>query len=259
MKLFWDSQYVGLKKKTAEEREASRNEFSMPKEKKSNSQPTTFLTSTTQSRTTTETPLNTNMFEECHAEKYEQELDEPYEPVEAYAGVPANVKMIVYALTCYTALRAAAAFHEPLEDEHGRWKICTFLTILVMLLFCLAYAFGYRRGLRAQRARQRMTLDDAYARLDRLQDRNDRHDRHDEETEQLRARLQALEVGHERDLLLGERRAGNVMSIMMESQLRQLTFMTGRIDRLCSLIINNQPPCPVGDSILVQENMDGAK
>jgi len=176
MKLVWDSQYVSSKKKTAEEREASRNEFAMPKEKKSDLQPTTLSTSTTQSTPTTETPLNTNMFEECDAEKYEQELDEPYEPVEAYAGVPANIMMIVYALTCYTALPAAAALHEPLDHEHGRWGIWIFLTILVMLLFCLAYAFGYRRGLRAQRARQAITLDDAYARLDRLQDRNDRHD-----------------------------------------------------------------------------------
>ena len=87
-----------------------------------------------------------------------------------------------------------------------------------MLLFYLAYAFGYRRGLRAQRARQAMTLDDAYARLDRLQDRNDRHDK---ETQQLRVllldetqryRLQLLEVGHERDLLLGKCRAANVMA-----------------------------------------------
>ena len=108
------------------------------------------------------------------------------------------------------------------------------------------------RGLRAQRARQAATLDDAYASLDRLRDRNDRHD---EETQQLRVllleetqryRLQLLETRHERDLLLGERRAANVMAIMMESQLRQLTFMTGRIDRLRSLIINHQPPCPLG-------------
>jgi len=49
------------------------------------------------------------------------------------------------------------------------------------------------------------------------------------------------------------------MAIMMESQLRQLTFMTGRIDRLRSLIINHQPPCPLGNSILVQENLDGAE
>ena len=205
------------------------------------------------------------MFEECDAEMNEQVLDEPYEPVEAYAGVPANVKMIVYALTCDTALPAAAALHEPLDHEHGRWGIWIFLTILVMLLFCLAYAFGYRRGLRAQRARQAATLDDAYASLDRLRDRNDRHD---EETQQLRVllleetqryRLQLLETRHERDLLLGERRAANVMAIMMESQLRQLTFMTGRIDRLRSLIINHQPPCPLGDSILVQENLDGAE
>jgi cell division protein FtsB len=155
--------------------------------------------------------------------------------------------------------------HLPLDHEHGRWRIWIFLTILVMLLFCLAYAFGYRRGLRAQRARQAATLDDAYASLDRLRDRNDRHD---EETQQLRVllleetqryRLQLLETRHERDLLLGERRAANVMAIMMESQLRQLTFMTGRIDRLRSLIINHQPPCPLGDSILVQENLDGAE
>ena len=71
--------------------------------------------------------------------------------------------------------------------------------------------------------------------------------------------MQLLEVGHERDLLLGERRPANVMAIMMESQLRQLTFMTGRIDRLRSLIINHQPPCPLGNSILVQENLDGAE
>ena len=74
-----------------------------------------------------------------------------------------------------------------------------------------------------------------------------------------RYRLQLLEVGHERDLLLGKCRAANVMAIMMESQLRQLIFMTGRIDRLRSLIINHQPPCPLGDSMLIQENMDGAE
>ena len=57
----------------------------------------------------------------------------------------------------------------------------------------------------------------------------DRNDRHDEETQQLRVllleetqryRLQLLETRHERDLLLGERRAANVMAIMMEFQLR---------------------------------------
>ena len=123
MKLVWDSQYVSSKKKTAEEREASRNEFAMPKEKKSDSQPTTFSTSTTQPTSTIETPLNTNMFEECDAEMNEQELDELYEPVEAYAGFPANVKMTVYALTCYTVFPAASALHELLDHEHGRWGI----------------------------------------------------------------------------------------------------------------------------------------
>lgn len=74
-----------------------------------------------------------------------------------------------------------------------------------------------------------------------------------------RYRLQLLEARQERDLLLGERRAAHVMAIMMESQLRQLTFMVGRIDRFRSLIINHQAPCPLGDSILVQENTDGAE
>ena len=260
MKLVWDSQYVRAKKKTAKEREASRNEFAMLKEKKDDSHPTTFSSSSTHPTTTTETPLNPNMFEECEAEQYEAEPDELYEPVEGYAGFPANVKMLVYTLTCYTLFPAASALHEPLDHEHGRWGIWTFLTILVLLLLCLTYAFGYRRGLRVQRALQAATLDGAYASLGRLRERNDLHD---EETQQLRMfllyRLQLLEARQERDLLLGERRAANVMAIMMDSQLRQLTFMVGRVDRLRSLIINHQAPCPLGDSILVQENLDGAE
>ena len=123
MKLVWDSQYVSAKKKTAKEREASRNEFAMPKEKKDDSHPTTFSSSSTHPTTTTETPLNPNMFEECDAEQYEAEPDELYEPVEGYAGFPANVKMLVYTLTCYTLFPAASALHEPLDHEHGRWGI----------------------------------------------------------------------------------------------------------------------------------------
>ena len=88
--------------------------------------------------------------------------------METYAGFPANIKITAYALICYTMLPAAAALYKPLDHEYGRWRISIFLTILVMLLFYLAYGFGYRRGLRAQRARQAITLDDAYARLDRL-------------------------------------------------------------------------------------------
>ena len=36
-------------------------------------------------------------------------------------------------------------------------------------------------------------------------------------------------------------------------------FMTSRIDRLRSLIANHQAPCPLGDTILVQKNLDGAE
>ena len=107
------------------------------------------------------------MFEECDVEANEQELEEPYEPVEAYAGSLANAKILVCALTCYSMFSAVSALHEPLNHEHGRWGIWIFMTILVLLLFCLTYAFGYRRGLRVQRARQMATLDAANARLDR--------------------------------------------------------------------------------------------
>ena len=232
MKLVWDSQYISSKRKTAEEREASRTEFAMPKGKQSDSQPTTFSSSPTSPPTTTETPLNSNMFEECDVEPNEQELEEPYEPVEAYAGSLANAKMIVYALTCCSMFPGASALHEPLDHEHGRWGIWIFMTILVLLLFCLAYAFGYRRGLRAQRARQMATMEEANARLDILKERNDRHD---EETHRFRLhlleetqryRLELFEARSERDLLLAERRAANVMAIMMDSQMRQLVALT---------------------------------
>eukprot|EP00435_Cladocopium_sp_Y103_P028570 s2357_g7.t1 len=163
--------------------------------------------------------------------------------------------MLVYVLTYFTMPPAASALHDqPLDHEHGRWGIWIFVTTLVLLLFGLCYAFGYRHGLRVQRAQQAALLDYAYEALDGLRDGNDRH-----EAETQQVRLQLFAIQQERDHLAADRRAANVMSTVLDYQMRQLHFMTGRIDRLRSLIINHQAPCPLGDSVLVQENMDGAQ
>ena len=70
-------------------------------------------------------------------------------------------------------------------------------------------------------------------------------DRHDEETQRFRLhllevtqryRLELFEARSERDLLLAERRAANVMAIMLDSQMRQIIFIICRIDRLRSLL-----------------------
>ena len=67
------------------------------------------------------------------------------------------------------------------------------------------------------------------------------------------------EILGERAAIQQERRAANVMAIMMDYNQHQLQWMVTRIDRLRSLIANHQMPCPLGDTILVQENLDGAQ
>eukprot|EP00435_Cladocopium_sp_Y103_P010330 s1562_g2.t1 len=266
MKLVWEPQYVSAKKKNAAEREANRHEFAKPKERKNDSQHTTSSTSPTRP-TSTEFPSHPNMFEECDVEMNEQVLDETYEPaepfeseetyepVEAYAGFPSNVKLLVYALTCFTMPPAASALHDqPLDHEHGRWGIWILVTILVLLLFCLVYAFGHRRGMRNQRARQTAVLDEAFASLDSLRERNDQN----EAAYQL-VRLELQQIRSERDQLAADRRSANVMAIVLDQQMRRMHYMVGRIDRLRSLIMNHEAPCPLGDSVLVQENKDGAQ
>ena len=178
-------------------------------------------------------------------------MEEPYEPVEAYAGFVKNAKAIVYALTLYATMPAASAMHVPLDHEHGRWGIYFFWIILILLLLGLAFALGRRRGIRLQRARQAEDVSAALNRLDSLQLRNDRHD---VETQRMREEINMLqEVRHNLEL---ERRSANVMAIMMEYNGHQIRHMVGRIDRLQGLIANHQMPCPLGDTILVQENLD---
>ena len=170
----------------------------------------------------------------------------------------------MYALTLCTNMPAASAMHGPLDHEHGRWGIHFFWIILILLLLlCLAYAIGRRRGMRLQQARQSTDASEALARLESLQQQQ-RNDRHDVEAQRMRDEIEALrKLRHElrsvRASLEHERRSANVMAIMMAYQINQIRSMTGRIDRLRSLITNHQPGCPLGDTILVQENLDGAQ
>ena len=270
MKLMWDPEYTSAKKKTAAEREASRTEFAEPKKKKKKESQTTSPTfSSSLQHATPEPPHHSNMFEKCDMTEDERPFDEryamgderpfderyameePYEPVEAYAGFVKNAKAIVYALTLYATMPAASAMHVPLDHEHGRWGIYFFWIILILLLLGLAFALGRRRGIRLQRARQAEDVSAALNRLDSLQLRNDRHD---VETQRMREEINMLqEVRHNLEL---ERRSANVMAIMMEYNGHQIRHMVGRIDRLQGLIANHQMPCPLGDTILVQENLD---
>ena len=57
------------------------------------------------------------------------------------------------------------------------------------------------------------------------------------------------EILGERAAIQQERRAANVMAIMMDYNQHQLQWMVTRIDRLRSLIANHQMPCPLGDTI----------
>ena len=263
MKLMWDPEYTSAKKKTAAEREASRTEFAEPKKKKKESQTTSPTFSSSLQHATPEPPHHSDMFEECDMtedERFEDECylaeerylaEEPYKPVEAYAGFVKNAKAIVYALTLCATMPAASAMHVPLDHEHGRWGIYFFWIILILLLLGLAFALGRRRGIRLQRARQAEDVSAALNRLDSLQLRNDRHD---VETQRMREEINMLqEVRHNLEL---ERRSANVMAIMMEYNGHQIRHMVGRIDRLQGLIANHQMPCPLGDTILVQENLD---
>ena len=260
MKLMWDPEYTSAKKKTAAEREASRTEFAEPKKKKKESHTTSPTFSSSPQHATPEPPHHSNMFEECDVFEDERPFDEryameePYEPVEAYAGFVKNAKALVYALTLYATLPAASAMHVPLDHEHGRWGIYFFWIILILLLLGLAFALGRRRGIRLQRARQAEDVSIALNRLDSLQLRNDRHD---VETQRMREEINMLrEVRHTLEL---ERRSANVMAIMMVYNGHQIRHMVGRISRLQGLIANHQMPCPLGDTILVQENLDGAQ
>eukprot|EP00435_Cladocopium_sp_Y103_P055879 s1049_g18.t1 len=143
---------------------------------------------------------------------------------------------------------AVSAMHGPLDHEHGRRGICFFWITLI-----LSYALGRRRGIRVQRARQADIVDEAFTHLDRLQQSNERHE--------VQAQMMRDEINAMRKDLQGlehECRSANVMAIMMSYQINQIHFMTGRIDRLRSSIANHQMPCPLGDNILVQENLDGA-
>ncbi|CAL1170206.1 unnamed protein product [Cladocopium goreaui] len=81
-----------------------------------------------------------------------------------------------------------------------------------------------------------------------------RNDRHDVETQRMREEINMLQ--QVRQNLELERRSAHVMAIMMEYNGHQIRHMVGRIDRLQGLIANHQMPCPLGDTILVQENLD---
>ena len=187
------------------------------------------------------------MFEECDVTEDERPFDEryameePYKPVEAYAGFVKNAKAFAYpyALTLYATMPAASAMHVPLDHEHGRWGIYFFWIILILLLLGLAFALGRRRGIRLQRARQAEDVSIALGRLDSLQLRNDRHD---VETQRMREEINMLQqVRHNLEL---ERRSANVMAIMMEYNGHQIRHMVGRIDRLQGLIANHQIAVP---------------
>ena len=133
--------------------------------------------------------------------------------------------------------------------------------MILLLLLGLAFAFGPRRGIRLQQGRQAVDVSFALSRLDSLQHRNEQHE---VETQMMRNEIMALrelrrELQNVRATVERERRAANVMAIMMAYQVNQIRYMTGRIDRLRSLITNHQPGCPLGDTILVQENLDGAQ
>ena len=103
MKLMWDPEYTSAKKKTAAEREASRTEFAEPKKKKKESQTTSPTFSSSLQHATPEPPHHSNMFEECDVTEDERPFDEryameePYKPVEAYAGFVKNAKAFAYA------------------------------------------------------------------------------------------------------------------------------------------------------------------
>ena len=62
-----------------------------------------------------------------------------------------------------------------------------------------------------------------------------------------------------RVLLDAERRSANVMAIMMAYQINQNRAANAKVDQLRSLIANHQVPCPLGDTVLVQEKLDGAE
>ena len=67
------------------------------------------------------------------------------------------------------------------------------------------------------------------------------------------------ELQGERASIDQERRSSNIMAIMMDYHMNQIQNMAQRIYRLRSLIAYHQIPCPLGDTVLVQENLDGTQ
>ena len=212
-------------------------------------------------------------FEDEHLDDERYVTEETYEPVEAYAGTFLNAKTLVYVLTLFASAPAASAMHVPDDREHhGRWGIQLLWIILVLLLLCLAYAIGRRRGIQIQQGRQHQEAldrqDSPLLRAERhgseIQQHESRIQQHGAEIQMMREEVNFLrqmrqEILGERATIQQERRGANVMAIMMDYNLHQIQFMMNRIDRLRSLIANHQMPCPLGDTILVQENLDGAQ
>ena len=107
-----------------------------------------------------------------------------------------------------------------------------------------------------QQERQNRDVNEALTGQDNLQLRNERHGA---EIQMMREEVNFLrqmrqEILGEHAVIQRERRSANVLAIMMDYNQHQLQFMVSRIDRLRSLIVDHQMPCPLGDTVLVQEN-----
>ena len=273
-KLVWDPFYTSAKRKDAAEREASRNEFAKGKESNQHqphSQPLTSPSPTTQSQhermddgnyepQIPEDPAelyameDEDMNEETYEPAYDDIHVEPYEPVEAYVATPKNAKVIKYVIAALTWLPTTSAMHAAPDHEHGQSGIWIF-AILAIALLCLL--LGPWLGARYERLRLQQAIDLAYGRVDQLQ-------RENAEQEELlrRLRRQSTDLAGRRNETANQleesQRSGNVMAIMMASQIAVIQALQARISRLQSLIANHQAPCPLGDTVLVQPTLDGS-
>ena len=261
-KLVWDPNYTSAKRKDAAAREASRTEFAKGKESFQHQPPTQQDNSThnhlTNNTTHDDEAMDESWHDENHVPEDEDTHAEPYHPVEAFVGVMQNAKVIVYALAT-SLITPASAMHVGLDHEDGRAGIW-FPAILAMLLLSLVLLLAYKMGARNERRRRQEELDAAYQQLDRLRDDSNRLQLDCERYKAMVAefRVQLDQVRLDRGHFTTVSRDNQVMAILLSYQNDVVLHLQGRVSRLLGLIGNHQGPCPLGDSVLVQPDLDGS-
>ena len=267
-KLVWDPSYTSAKRKDAAAREASRTEFAKMKESnhlQPPHQPDNSTSNLLPNNHNNDDDVNhyETVDEGMHDETFEPADDdmlaEPFHPVEAYASVLQHAKTTVYAMVTLMMLPTTSAVHVNLDHEYGQVGIWNFV-ILTLLLLSVMFAVGYKVGIRLRQHRHQAELDLVYQQLDRNQQRHDLLqldlERHRAMISDFREQLSLLSLDRAHFNTLS--RDNQVMAIMMNYQNDVVMHLQDRVSRLLELIANHQGPCPLGDSILVQPDLDGS-